>query len=145
MREVVRSVLIGRPAEIVWGLVDDIERYPEFVPGCVGARVQSRTVEEVVATLEVRKGPLNMAFTTRNRLAAPHALDMELVDGPFERLSGGWRILPLSADGCRATLTLGFAFANPVTALVLEPIFERILADLVDAFVQRARRPDGVV
>lgn len=140
MREVSRSVLIARPATTVFGLINDIERYPEFVPGCAASRVLSRGDSEIVATLSVKRGPLQMDFTTRNQLFPPNRIQLQLQDGPFAELQGAWDLTPLSEQGCRASLALRFAFANPITALVLESAFERIVSDLVDAFVLRARQ-----
>jgi ribosome-associated toxin RatA of RatAB toxin-antitoxin module len=65
---------------------------------------------------------------------------MQLLDGPFTELTGAWQLTAVSGNGCRATLKLRFAFSNRVTALVLEPLFEKIVADLVEAFVARARQ-----
>jgi ribosome-associated toxin RatA of RatAB toxin-antitoxin module len=36
-------------------------------------------------------------------------------------------------------LLLRFAFANRLTAMVFEPLFEQTVASMVDAFVTRAR------
>ena len=140
MGEVTRSVLIARPVALVYGLINDFERYPEFVPGCASAQLLAHSGTEVVARLGVRQGPLSMEFTTRNRLTPYSAVDMQLVDGPFTELTGGWQLTPLSDSGCRATLSLRFEFNNPVTAVVLAPLFEIMIADLVDAFVLRARQ-----
>ncbi len=140
MGEVTRSVLIARPAALVYGLINDFERYPQFVPGCASAQLLARSETDVVARLGVRQGPLILEFTTRNRLTPHSAIDMQLVDGPFSELTGGWQLTPLSDSGCRATLSLRFKFDNPVTAVVLAPFFEMIIAGLVDAFVVRARQ-----
>jgi ribosome-associated toxin RatA of RatAB toxin-antitoxin module len=140
MGEVTRSVLIARPVALVYGLINDFERYPEFVPGCVSAQLLARSATEVVARLGARQGPLSLEFTTRNRLTPCTAIDMQLVDGPFTELTGGWQLTALSGSGCRATLSLRFEFDNPVTTAVLAPFFEMMIAGLVDAFVLRARQ-----
>lgn len=143
MREVSRSALIARPAAVVYDLINDVERYPSFVPGCYGARVLARSNDALIATLDIKKGPLRLEFTTRNRLRPPHHIDMQLEAGPFDELTGGWQLTELSDQACRASLSLRFALSNPMTALVLEPLFEGILADLVSAFVLRARQLPG--
>ena len=68
MREVKRSALVSQPPARVFALINDIERYPEFLPWCTHARVLSRTPAEIVATLGVRQGALTGEFTTRNTL-----------------------------------------------------------------------------
>jgi len=40
MREVIRSALVPLPAAKLYGLITDIERYPQFVPGCTLARIE---------------------------------------------------------------------------------------------------------
>lgn len=139
MRHFKRSALIGRPAGQVFGIIADVEKYPEFVPGCSAARVQFRDAAEVVAALDVRRGPLSTTFTTRNSLQPPHAIEMTLVEGPFRALQGRWSLLPLAVDGCRIELELQFEFLRAFPATLFDPVFEEIAAALVDAFVARAR------
>ena len=139
MREVKRSALVNRAPAEVFALINDIDSYPQFLPWCTHARVESRSDSEMVATLGVRQGSLHGEFTTRNRLEAPRRIGMQLVSGPFRTLEGEWLLEPIAGGGCRIELTLRFAFRNPFTALVFEPKFAATIGSLVDAFVARAR------
>ena len=139
MRQLTRSALVAQPPSRMFALINDIERYPEFVPGCTHARVESRTPAEVVATIGVRKGPLQAEITTRNTLEQDRLVTMTLVRGPFKELTGEWKLTPVGADGCRIELFMRFAFANRMSAMIFEPIFEQTASSLVDAFVTRAR------
>ena len=139
MRELKRSALVSYPAARMYGLINDIEAYPLFLPWCTEASVQSRTDQEIVARLGVRRGALNAHFTTRNSLEPERRVHMALVSGPFKTLEGEWLLTPVADLGCRVDLTLRFAFANRLTAMVMEPLFEGMAAQLVDAFVSRAR------
>jgi ribosome-associated toxin RatA of RatAB toxin-antitoxin module len=139
MRELTRSALIGRPPGLIYALINDIEAYPEFVPWCTRAVVDSRSDHEIVATLAVRRGPLSTEFTTRNTLEPGRSVSMELLRGPFSSLRGLWALTPIGDAGTRIELTLRFAFANRLTAAVFEPLFEETAGSLVDAFVARAR------
>ena len=123
----------------MFALINDIESYPAFVPGCTHARIESRSPEEIVATLRVRKGPLNAEITTRNTLEPDRLVKLALVRGPFSELEGEWRLAPVGTNGCRVELYMRFAFANALSAVVFEPLFEQTAAALVDAFVARAR------
>ncbi len=139
MRELTRSALIARAAGTLFKLINDIEAYPQFVPWCTRAGVESRTASEIVATLGVRRGLLHTEFTTRNTLAPEHRVTMEHVRGPFKLLQGLWTLTPIGDAGTRIELHMRFAFANPLTAAVFEPMFEHTAGSLVDAFVARAR------
>jgi ribosome-associated toxin RatA of RatAB toxin-antitoxin module len=139
MREVKRSALVAESPARMYGLITDIERYPEFVPWCTAARVESRNESEVVATLTIKRGPLRAEFTTRNVLEADKRVLMQFVSGPFRVLEGLWTLTPLGEVGCRVELEMRFEFANRVAGALFEPLFEDTAASLVDAFVSRAR------
>jgi ribosome-associated toxin RatA of RatAB toxin-antitoxin module len=138
MREVKRSALVNQPPARLYALINDIESYPQFLPWCSHASVESRTPEEIVATLGVRQGALQGEFTTRNTLEPERSVRMQLVSGPFRALEGLWLLTPVEA-GCRVDLTMRFAFKNSLTGLLFEPKFAATVGSLVDAFVARAR------
>ena len=123
----------------MYELINDIERYPEFVPWCTASRVESRQEGEVVATLTIKRGPLRAEFTTRNLLEPGKRVLMQFVSGPFRVLEGLWTLTPLGDLGCRVELEMRFEFANRVAGTLFAPLFEDTAASLVDAFVKRAR------
>jgi ribosome-associated toxin RatA of RatAB toxin-antitoxin module len=139
MREVKRSALIAEAPARMYQLINDIEKYPEFVPGCQSARIVSRKGNEMVATLTIKRGPLNAEFTTRNLLEPDKRVLMQFVSGPFRVLEGLWTLTPLGDLGCRVELEMRFEFSNRVAGALFEPLFETTAASLVDAFVKRAR------
>jgi ribosome-associated toxin RatA of RatAB toxin-antitoxin module len=139
MREMTRSALVARPPGLVYQIVEDVERYPEFVPGCSEAAVLSRSAAEIIARLVVKRGPLRTDFTTRNRLESGRSIHMNLVEGPFRMLEGNWTFLPVGSNGCRIEFALRFQFSNRLKAALFEPIFEETAAMLVRAFVSRAQ------
>ncbi|MGB6603448.1 MAG: type II toxin-antitoxin system RatA family toxin [Steroidobacteraceae bacterium] len=139
MREVKRSALVSQPPARLFALINDVESYPQFLPWCTYARVESRSSVEVLATLGVRQGALQGEFTTRNTLEQDRSVIMRLVSGPFRTLEGQWLLTPIEAAGCRVELTMRFAFKSGLTGLLFEPKFAETIGSLVDAFVARAR------
>lgn len=138
MREVRRSATVQQSPSRMYELINDIESYPQFVPGCTHARVEARSKSEIVATLGVRRGPLQTEFTTRNELEPDRRIFMRLLRGPFKMLQGEWTLTPVGQGGCRIDLAIRFAFANRLSGILFEPLFEDTAASLVDAFVARA-------
>lgn len=137
MARVQRSALLPYPAADVFAIVNDVPRYPEFLPWCSSASVISETAEEVVAALSLSASGVTETFTTRNRLVPFERIDMVLVSGPFRELSGGWTFTRLGGDaGCRVELDLNFQFTG-VKAL-LGGVFNRAADQMVDAFCNRA-------
>ena len=134
-----RTSLVARTPKVVFQVVDDIARYPEFVPGCTAADVLERDGQQVVARLAVRRGPLHTQFTTRNRLDPERSVHMQLVEGPFKVLEGSWHFSPVADNGCRIDFRLRFQFSNTLKSVLFEPLFEEAQAELVRAFVARAQ------
>jgi ribosome-associated toxin RatA of RatAB toxin-antitoxin module len=139
MREVKRSALVSQPPGVIFALINDIERYPEFLPWCSHARVLSRSAQEIVATLGVRQGGFAGEFTTRNTLTPETCVLMQLLDGPFRTLNGQWLLEAVGDAGCRVDFSVAFEFKSRLTGMLFEPLFAQTIGSLVEAFVQRAR------
>ncbi len=138
MRKVSRSALVSFSAEQMYSLVADVDSYPSFLPWCNDVVVHFREGDVVEATLELHRGKVSKRFRTRNTMHPCHAMDLELVDGPFRHLSGGWRFRQLGDDGCKVSFDLEFEFESRVLDLIIGAFFEETCNSLVDAFTQRA-------
>jgi ribosome-associated toxin RatA of RatAB toxin-antitoxin module len=139
MREVTRSALVPYSAEQMFALVEDIERYPEFVPWISGAQKLQSTPDQVTGKLEMQRAGVRETFTTRNFLKRPSEMLMTLVDGPFKTFEGRWSFTPLGEKGVKVGLTIRFEFANAMLGMLLSRSFEKNCAEMIDAFVARAR------
>jgi ribosome-associated toxin RatA of RatAB toxin-antitoxin module len=138
MPTVSKSVLVPRSAEQMFALVDDVEDYPQFLPWCPAARVLERNDEITRARLEIDYHGLRTHFTTVNRKQAPRRMDLELEEGPFERLKGRWSFTPLGDEGSRVELTLDYELEGRALNRVVAPVLAQIMETLVDRFVARA-------
>ena len=122
----------------MYSLVDDIPRYPEFLPWCSDSEVLSREPGRVLARLEISKGSYRKILTTTNRMEPYSGIYMVLKEGPFSMFEGNWTFAELREDACKVELDLQFEFANPVMSVILSPLFEDIGNTMVDAFSRRA-------
>lgn len=138
MAEVNRSALVLHTAQEMFDLVQDVRRYPEFLPWCAATEVISETEDTLEATLHLAKGGLKYSFTTRNQLQRPERMTLTLVKGPFKSLSGVWTFTPLSDEASKVELNLHFEFSGKLTGAAMGKVFNSVAATLVDAFVSRA-------
>ena len=143
MTVIERSALLSYPAEQIFDLVADIERYPEFLDGCVGAKILERRDDAVTASLRLSKAGISHGFTTRNTLQRPHSMALSLVEGPFERFQGEWVFRALGDSACKASLRLEFDMARGLVGAAVGKLFDRVALDLVDAIVRRANQQLG--
>lgn len=134
-----RSALLPYPAQAMFDLVNDIEAYPHFMEGCQDAEVISQHDNIVTARLVLGKAGLNYSFSTRNYLDPPHAIDMELVEGPFRRFDARWEFKPLAPDACKVSLVMEFEFVSGLADVALKRLFDSSARHLVEAVTGRAK------
>ncbi len=143
MKVVERSALVtSTPAEM-FALVDDVARYPQFLPGCAATRVEQFSATERLASIEIVSGRFAHGLHhTQYRIAALGHPDgagggsLQAPDRPLE----------LRADRRRwlaSRFRVEFEFKNRLMALALNSVFESVCDNIVDAFVVRAREVYG--
>ena len=137
MKHVVRSILVPHSAAKMYALVNDVPSYPKFLPWCGGGRITEQTETQMQAAVDIAYMGVRQTFTTKNALLKDERIDMALVSGPFSKLTGQWRFMQLGDVGCKVEFELNYAFEGIIGAVVA-PVFDRIAASFVDAFVRRA-------
>lgn len=138
MTTINKSALVMHTPEQMYKLVNEVEFYPEFLPWCSNSRVLERDELAQRASIEIAKGPLNKAFTTRNIMQPNARIQLSLENGPFSKLNGDWRFEPLGDKGCKILLDIEFEFSGRMISMLLNPVFTEICSTLIDAFVKRA-------
>jgi ribosome-associated toxin RatA of RatAB toxin-antitoxin module len=133
-----RSALVNFSAQQMYALVDDIEQYPQFMQGCIAAEVLSRTETEVTGRLTLGKAGIKYSFTTSNRLVPNEAMQMSLVEGPFNSFGATWRFLALTPDACKVSLHMNFDWSGGLLGSAMEKLFQYSANTLVDELVNRA-------
>jgi ribosome-associated toxin RatA of RatAB toxin-antitoxin module len=68
---------------------------------------------------------------------------MNLVDGPFRRLSGVWSFTSLDEQASKVELALEFEFSSRLVELAFGRIFNELVGSMVQAFTQRAKEVYG--
>jgi len=143
MAVVEKSVLIERTARQMFELVDRVEDYPKFLPWCGGTELLARTETKTAARLHINYHGLKADFATENAKEIPRWMKIELREGPFRQMDGGWKFIPLGETACKIEFRLHYEFSNRVLEKVLGPVFHHIANTFVDSFVKRAQQIHG--
>lgn len=143
MTRIHRHALLPYPARQLFYLVNDVQAYPEYMEGCVGAEVLYADEQLMEARLDLSRGGIRHSFSTRNLLEAPHAITLELLDGPFEHFQGRWEFKALGEAACKVTLDLEFSVNSVIVGAAATRLFDRVTNNLVDALARRARQLYG--
>lgn len=134
-----------QPREL-FDLVADIERYPEFLPWCLAARIRRREGKTVTADLAVGFKMVRERFTSRVVLhdeADEHLrIDVSYIDGPFKYLNNHWLFLP-DEQNCLLDFYVDFEFRSRLLQKVMQPLFNEAVRRMVGAFEGRAKELYG--
>ena len=146
MKKLLKSVLIWYTPEEMYRLVTDVDQYVQFLPWCNHSKVLQFGEHEMDAEVGIGLAGFSQVFVTHNTHVENHEVRMKLVKGPFSKLDGTWTFDPVgdnSQRACKITLSLEYGFASASLAAVVGPVFDKIAASLVDAFVKRAEQVYG--
>lgn len=146
MKTVHKSVLIWYSPQEMYALVTNVAQYPEFLPWCDRALVLEQDASGMTAEVGISFGGIHQTFTTRNTHTEPTQVGMKLVKGPFSQLDGQWDFHSLgdgSQRACKVELSLNYGFDNATLGKLVGPVFDKIAASMVDAFVKRAQQVYG--
>ncbi|MBN8884766.1 MAG: type II toxin-antitoxin system RatA family toxin [Rudaea sp.] len=134
-----RSAIVRHSCTHMFNLVNEVEAYPRRFNWCSGAHVLAREPDALTARLDLRLGAMTQSFTTRNTLEVPQRITMQLVEGPFRALHGGWTFTPLGDAGCKIALALDFDYSGLMSP-VLRAGFQKLADRMVDEFCREADR-----
>lgn len=129
----------GRLADIAW----DIERYPEFIPWCLGVRVTAREPDRVTADLAFGARMVRVGFAARLVRRPPAQLEITSADGPFSRFRLLWRFVPLEGGGCRVVGDYELQFRSPMLQALARMTAAEAERRVMHRFAVRARQIFG--
>ena len=130
--------LVAFPAALMYAVVSDVEKYPEFLPWVVALRVLSRRENGMTAEMAVGYGGLRERYTSDVALdPVQHRIDVVQTKGPFKTLENHWRFTPKD-EGCEVEFSIQFEFKSRLLHGVAGHAFEKVMLKMADAFEARA-------
>ncbi len=129
--------LVGYRPEQLFDLVADVDKYPDFLPWCVGARVITRTATELHADLTIGFGPFRESFTSRVTLERPARIRVSYENGPFRYLNNQWVFIP-DPVGVQVDFWVDFEFRSKLLQKAIGVVFNEAVRRMVGAFLKRA-------
>jgi coenzyme Q-binding protein COQ10 len=127
----------------LFDLVADIERYPEFLPWCVGARIRERKGDEILGDLLIGYKMVRERFTSRVVLYRPDRIDVSYSEGPFKYLNNHWLFVAQDDGGCLIDFYVDFEFRSRMLQKIIAVFFNEAVKRMVSAFEARAHQLYG--
>ena len=132
-----KRVLAHKPEQL-FELVADVQRYPEFLPWCVAARIRSKSEDMLVADLIIGFQMFRESFTSYVKMDREALLiEVEYAEGPFKYLTNKWQFIE-HEEGCVIDFYVDFEFKSRLLQTVIESLFTEAVRRMVRAFELRA-------
>ena len=129
---------VSHTPEQLYALVLDVQKYPQFLPWCLAARVKSQTESELTADLIIGFNMFRETFTSYVEFDSDKLeIDVRYAEGPFKHLTNNWKFLP-HEDGCEIDFYVDFEFNSRLLQSVIEALFTEAVRRMVRAFETRA-------
>ena len=134
--------LIECKKEQLIDLVLDIEKYPEFVPFCIGAKVYEKKEKGnlllIVGDLTIGKGPFKDTYKSDVKYNKKEdSIFVTNLDGPLKHLENTWHFKEKN-NITEVSFEVDFELKNEFLNIVMTKSFQFALDKIADAFQKRA-------
>ena len=123
-------------------LVLDIEKYPEFVPFCLGSHIYERNKEGnqtlIIADLTIGKGPFKDTYKSDVKFNNEDStINVTNIGGPLNHLENNWSFTE-TIGGTEISFDIDFEIENKFLNVLMSKSFKFGLNKIADAFQKRA-------
>ena len=123
-------------------LVLDIEKYPEFVPFCVHAKIYEKKEKDnlllIIADLTIGKGPFKDTYKSDVKYnKKENSIFVTNLDGPLKHLKNTWYFKEEN-NITEISFEVDFELKNEFLNIVMTKSFQFALDKIAEAFQKRA-------
>ena len=138
MPKINRTAILSVDAIRAFEVVNQVEEYPEFLPGCEKVKILESTAEYSMVKVDVAWAGFSESFVTKTWPTKYESILVEFVEGPFRQLTGKWTFAQIGNDGCKVDLDLSYEFDG--VANLASPLIKKSVEQFVKAFEREIER-----
>ena len=125
-------------------LVLDIEKYPNFVPYCIHAKIHEKNNSgdfiNIIADLTIGKGPFKDTYKSDVKYNKKNnSIYVTNIDGPLKYLDNKWTFED-HKEGTEIYFDVDFEIKNKFLNILMTTSFQYGLDKIADAFQKRANQ-----
>ena len=134
--------LINKKKNKLIDFVLDIDKYPEFIPFCLGSKIHKRkessNMISIIADLTIGKGPFTDTYKSDVKYnKAEDTIFVTNIDGPLKYLKNNWKFIEKD-NLTEVNFDVDFEIKNKFLNIVMASSFQYGLDKIADAFQMRA-------
>jgi coenzyme Q-binding protein COQ10 len=122
---------LSQSADAAFRIVEEIERFPEFMPNVVSIRILESSRDRKVAEWDTRIDDAPLVWIEEGIYdKAARIVRFRSIEGVFDRFDGSWQVQP-HGDGCSVSFELTYEIGLPEIEEFISPILrERLLENV---------------
>jgi coenzyme Q-binding protein COQ10 len=132
------SRIVPYSSRQLFDLVMDIEKYPEFLPWCLGARINTRSKNDLEADVIIGYKVFRETFSSRVHFTTPKEIEVEYLKGPMRHLHNKWVFKDLKENQCTVDFYVDFSLKTRLFESLVDQFFHKALVKMINAFELRA-------
>ena len=125
-------------SEQMFDLVMDIGKYPEFLPWCIGARINEQGKNNLDADVLIGYKMFRERFSSRVHFTTPTQIEVEYLKGPMRHLHNKWAFKDLKESQCQVDFYVDFSLKTKLLESFVDQFFQKALMKMINAFEGRA-------
>lgn len=132
-------LILPYPPAVIYAIVADVERYPEFLPWVLDARIITQTDQGFLADLTVGYKFYQETYQSEVILTPNERIEVRYIKGPFKHLHNHWDFTPASPNGVEIHFFIDFEFNSSFFQRMIQTVFTQAATKMITAFEDRAR------
>lgn len=125
--------------EQLFDLAADVESYPEYLPGWVGAKILERSGNRLRVEQQLGLKLLPLPFVTTAVLDRPQKISIHSNDGLFRFLQIEWRFEPAGPGYCTVLLDFNYQLHASFPGRIATALFDHLSPEIINRFDKRAQ------
>ena len=130
------------PIGLIYQLIIDVEKYPEFLPWCNAAKIKEKKKNHFIADLHITFKIISESYCSRVELKPPKKgyaeINVSLISGPFKRLHNNWKLRKVDDNQTEIEFFIDFEFKSSLLDKLISLMFYKACEKMLNAFEARA-------
>jgi len=144
MTEIKKNIVLPYTSTQIYDLVNDLERYPEFISWCKGVSIHSQTSYKTTASIQASKFGMDFTFSIIYQPEPSKMIRIHLLNnGPFRSIEALWRFKTLTNHETQLGFEVQYELSNRLFGWTITPLLKNEINHLLKDFSARAEKQYG--
>ena len=138
---------ISLPRQALYDIITDVEKYPEFLPWCLGATLLEKSDTHLIADLCIGVSSFKGTFRSSVSLTPFSKVEVHYGDDSqgtpannisFKHLYTQWTLDEISPQETQVNFYVDFSFQSWILNKMMESVFDQASRTMIKAFKKRS-------